>query len=58
MNRSIQVGVTYGIIKNDKSYRRIRRREIDNVILGITLIACCFNLCKYHNKKMKIEKCA
>lgn len=29
---------------------------MDNVILEITLIVCGFNLCKYHNKKMKIEK--
>ena len=58
MNRSIQAEGTYGIIKNDKSYKRIRRRGIDNVLLEITLIACGFNLYKYHNKEMRIEKCA
>ena len=58
MNRSIQAEGTYGIIKNDKAYKRIKRRGMDNVILELTLISCGFNLCKYHNKKMRIEKCA
>lgn len=58
MNRSIQAEGTYGIIKNDKSYKRIKRRGIDNVILELTLISCGFNLCKYHNKKMRIKQCA
>lgn len=58
MNRSIQAEGTYGIIKNDKAYKRIKRWGMDNVILELTLIACGFNLCKYHNKKMRIEKCA
>lgn len=57
MNRSIQAEGTYGIIKNDKSYKRIKRREIDNVILELTLISCGFNLCKYHNKKTRIKQC-
>ena len=57
MNRSIQAEGTYGIIKNDKAYKRIKRRGMDNVILELTLISCGFNLCKYHNKKMKIEEC-
>ncbi len=58
MNRSIQAEGTYGIIKNDKAYKRIKRRGIDNVILELTLISCEFNLCKYHNKKARIEQCA
>lgn len=58
MNRSIQAEGTYGIIKNDKAYKRIKRRGMNNVILELTLISCSFNLCKYHNKKMRIEKCA
>ena len=32
------------------SYKRIKRRGMDNVILEITLISCGFNLCKYHNR--------
>lgn len=58
MNRSIQAEGTYGIIKNNKSYKRIRRRGLCNVILELTLISCGFNLCKYHNKKSRIQKCA
>ena len=58
MNRSIQAEGTYGIIKNDKAYKRIKRRGMDNVILELTLISCGFNLCKYHNKKMRVKKCA
>lgn len=58
MNRSIQAEGAYGIIKNDKSYKRIKRRGIENVILELTLISCGFNLCKYHNKKMRMKQCA
>lgn len=58
MNRSIQAEGTYGIIKNDKSYKRIKRRGLDNVILELTLIFCGFNLCKYHNKEVRIKQCA
>lgn len=58
MNRSIQAEGTYGIIKNDKSYKRIKRRGLDNVILELTLISCGFNLCKYHNKKARAKQCA
>ena len=58
MNRSIQAEGTYGIIKSDKEYKRIKRRGLKNVMLELTLICCGFNLCKYHNKKMRISKCA
>lgn len=58
MNRSIQAEGTYGIIKWDKSYKRVRRRGIESVKLEFTLISCGFNLYKYHNKKKKMEKCA
>ena len=58
MNRSIQAEVTYGIIKWDKSYKRDKRKGLDNVILEFTLIACGFNLYKYHNKKNRLVKCA
>lgn len=57
MNRSIQAEGTYGIIKWDQSYKRVRRRGLDSVLLEFTLISCGFNLCKYHNKKAKLEKC-
>ena len=58
MNRSIQAEGTYGIIKWDKSYKRAKRKGLDNVMLEFTLIACGFNLSKYHNKKNRIAKCA
>ena len=50
MNRSIQAEGTFGIIKSDKSYKRLRRKGIENVILEFTLISCGFNLYKYHKK--------
>ena len=58
MNRSIQAEGTYGIIKSDKEYKRIRRRGLESVMLELTIICCGFNLYKYHNKKMKISRCA
>lgn len=58
MNRSIQAEGTFGIIKCDKSYKRLRRKGLESVILEFTLIACGFNLYKYHNKINRIKKCA
>ena len=39
MNRSIQAEGTYGIIKWDKSYKRLRRKGLENVILEFSLIS-------------------
>ena len=58
MNRSIQSEGTYGIIKWDRSYKRAFRRGLDYVILEFTMIACGFNLYKYHNKKMRLPSSA
>ncbi len=58
MNRSIQSEGTFGILKWDKSYKRLFRRGEKNVILELTMISCGFNLYKYHNKKRKKEKAA
>ena len=58
MNRSIQAEGTFGIIKSDKSYKRLRRKGLENVIVEFTLIACGFNLYKYHNKINRMKKCA
>lgn len=55
MNRSIQAEGTFGILKWDKSYKRLFRRGEKNVILEVTLISCGFNLYKYHNKKRRKE---
>lgn len=58
MNRSIQAEGTFGIIKSDKSYKRIRRKGLKNVLLELTLVACGYNLYKYHNKVNRAKKCA
>ena len=53
MNRSIQAEGTFGILKWDKSYKRLFRRGEKNVILELTLISCGYNIYKYHNKKQR-----
>ena len=55
MNRNIQSEGTFGILKWDRSYKRLFRRGKKNVILELTLISCGFNLYKYHNKKQRKE---
>ena len=50
MNRSIQAEGTFGIIKWNRSYKRLFRRGLDNVIFDLTLIFCGYNLYKYNNK--------
>lgn len=58
MNRSIQAEGTFGVIKNNRSYKRIVRKGIKSVRLEIFLISIGHNLYKYHNKKMKLQKSA
>lgn len=58
MNRSIQAEGTFGIMKNDRWYKRIVRKGIDSVKLEIFLVAIGQNLYKYHNKKMRLSKVA
>jgi hypothetical protein len=58
MNRSIQAEGTFGIMKNDRWYKRIVRRGIKSVRLEIFLVSIGQNLYKYHNKKMRYSKCA
>lgn len=53
MNRSIQAEGTYGVIKWDRAYKRVRRRGLKAVIFEFTAICCGFNLYKYHLKKQK-----
>jgi len=50
MNRSIQAEGTFGVIKWDKSYKRLFRRGRKSVNLELMLISCGYNLYKYHNK--------
>lgn len=58
MNRSIQSEGTFGVLKWDKSYKRLFRRGEKNVLLELTMISCGFNLYKYHNKKQRQAKAA
>ena len=58
MNRSIQSEGTFGIIKWDRSYKRLFRRGKENVILELTLLSCGYNLYKYHNKKQRLPLAA
>ena len=58
MNRSIQAEGVFGIIKWDRSYKRLFRRGAKAVNLELTLISCGFNIYKYHNKKHKNEETA
>lgn len=53
MNRSIEAEGTFGVMKWDRSYKRAFRRGIENVKLEFLLLACGFNLYKYHNSRMK-----
>lgn len=58
MNRSIQAEGTFGIMKNDRWYKRIIRRGMKAVKLEVYLVAIGQNLYKYHNKKNRISKAA
>ena len=53
MNRSIQAEGTFGIMKNDRWYKRIVRRGIKSVLLEVFLVSIGHNLYKYHNKQKK-----
>ena len=58
MNRSIQAEGTFGGIKWNRGYKRLRRRGIEGVILELGLISCGFNLHKYHLKKTATQNAA
>lgn len=53
MNRSIQAEGTFGIMKNDRWYKRIVRRGIHSVKLEVLLVVIGHNLYKYQKKKMR-----
>ena len=57
MNRSIQAEGTFGIMKNDRWYKRIVRRGIKSVLLEVFLVSIGHNLYKYHNKQKKSCSC-
>lgn len=58
MNRSIQAEGTFGIMKNDRWYKRIVRRGLKSVQLEVFLVSIGQNLYKFHNKQMKKEMAA
>ena len=58
MNRSIQAEGTFGIIKQDRDYRRFARRNLKYVQLELFLVSIGHNLYKYHNKQMRQSKVA
>ncbi|MDO4623692.1 MAG: IS1182 family transposase [Eubacteriales bacterium] len=53
MNRSIQAEGTFGILKQDRWYKRIVRKGIDSVKMELFLVAIGHNLYKYHNKQQR-----
>lgn len=53
MNRSIQVEGVFGIIKQDRCYRRINRKSIEKVNLEFGLIFIGYNLYKLYNQTKK-----
>ena len=57
MNRSIQAEGTFGILKEDRKYKRIVRRGLKSVNLEIFMISCGYNLMKYHMKKNRTDLC-
>ena len=52
-NRSIQAEGTFGIMKNDRWYKRIVRRGLNSVRLEVFLVSIGQNLYKFHNKQLK-----
>ena len=58
MNRSIQAEGTFGIMKQDRSYKRIVRRGLDFVKLELYLVSIGHNLYKYYNKTHRLQSAA
>lgn len=58
MNRSIQAEGVFGSIKWNRSYKRVFRRGLNQVLLEFGLISCGFNLYKYHNKTTAAKSAA
>ena len=56
MNRSIQAEGTFGIMKNDRWYKRIVRRGINSVRVEVFLVSIGQNLYKYQNKQERLKQ--
>lgn len=57
MNRSIQSEGAFGIIKQDRNYKRIVRKGLKAINTEIFLLSIGYNLMKYHNKKFRTDLC-
>lgn len=58
MNRSIQAEGAFGVMKNDRWYKRIVRKGIKSVRLEVFLVSIGQNLYKFHNKQMRKSNAA
>ena len=58
MNRSIQAEGSFGILKQDRDYRRIVRRGIESVKLEVILVSIGHNIYKHYNKSRRIKQAA
>lgn len=58
MNRSIQAEGAFGIMKNDRWYKRIVRRGINSVKLEVFLVSIGQNLYKFNNKLKRMSTAA
>ena len=58
MNRSIQAEGSFGVLKEDRNYRRLGRRTLKKVRLEIFLVFIGYNLSKYYNKQMRLQRAA
>lgn len=58
INRSIQAEGTFGILQNDRWYKRVVRKGLDSVKLEVFLVSIGHNLYKYYNKQMRLQKAA
>ena len=58
VNRSIQAEGAFGIMKQDRRYRRIVRRGRNSARVEILLVCIGYNLYKHYNKQTKIAAAA
>ncbi len=58
MNRSIQAEGTFGIMKQDRCYRRTVRKGLKNVQSELFLASIGHNLYKFYNKQQKLQRVA
>ena len=53
MNRSIQSEGAFGVLKEDRHFRRLKRRGTDQVFTEILLYAFAFDVEKLHAKTLQ-----